>query len=142
MTNAVSPNGSSEAAEVKKATNSRLSRFGSIAKYPDDSNVGDESEQAPDEIERSFYRRLRDRCFHFYWTNEFICLVVVVILLAYAYPPLGAEYLAPDITATWIAVILIFSKWLYYRYIAFNASTTTASLSFAMCSPGWNGSQH
>ena len=44
----------------------------------------------------------------FYFTYEFLILVVVVILLARAYPPLGAVYLAPDITATWIAVIFIF----------------------------------
>jgi hypothetical protein len=44
----------------------------------------------------------------FYWDYEFLILVVVVILLAEAYPPLGAVYLAPQITATWIAVIFIF----------------------------------
>jgi hypothetical protein len=113
MTDSVSPNGNSEAAEVKKVTNPRLSRFGSIAKYPDDSNVGDGTKQAPDEMERSYHRRLFDRVIKAYWDNEFVCLAVIVILLAYAYPPLGATYLAPDITASWIAVILIFSKWLY-----------------------------
>jgi hypothetical protein len=46
----------------------------------------------------------------FYWDYEFLILVVVVISLAKAYPPLGAVYLAPQITATWIAVIFIFSK--------------------------------
>jgi sodium/bile acid cotransporter 7 len=44
----------------------------------------------------------------FYWDNEFLILVVVAILLARAYPPLGATYLAPEITATWIAVVFIF----------------------------------
>lgn len=44
----------------------------------------------------------------FYWANEFLILIVVAILLARAYPPLGAVYLAPQITATWIAVIFIF----------------------------------
>jgi len=44
----------------------------------------------------------------FYWENEFLVLVVLVILLAKAYPPLGAIYLAPQITATWIAVVFIF----------------------------------
>lgn len=44
----------------------------------------------------------------FYWENEFLILVVLAILLARAYPPLGAVYLAPQITATWIAVIFIF----------------------------------
>ena len=50
------------------------------------------------------------RLINFYWQNEFLILVVVVILLAKAYPPLGAEYLAQDITAGWIAVIVIFRK--------------------------------
>ncbi|KAL7549390.1 hypothetical protein ACHAWF_012659 [Thalassiosira exigua] len=43
-----------------------------------------------------------------YGTHSFLILVVVVILLAYAYPPLGAVYLAPDVTATWLAVVFIF----------------------------------
>lgn len=55
-------------------------------------------------------RRVIDRVMAFYWDNEFVCLVVIVILLARAYPPLGAEYLAPEITSTWIAVIFIFSE--------------------------------
>lgn len=55
---------------------------------------------------RPFLNRLID----FYWANEFVVLVVIVILLAKAYPPLGAVYLAPHITATWIAVIFIFSE--------------------------------
>ena len=49
------------------------------------------------------------RMIKFYWDNEFVILVVIAILLARAYPPLGATYLAPQITATWIAVIFIFS---------------------------------
>ncbi|KAL7574494.1 hypothetical protein ACA910_015856 [Epithemia clementina (nom. ined.)] len=43
-----------------------------------------------------------------YADNEFLILVIVAILLALAYPPLGDKYLAPDITATWIAVCIIF----------------------------------
>jgi solute carrier family 10 (sodium/bile acid cotransporter), member 7 len=44
----------------------------------------------------------------FYWANEFLILVVISIALAYAYPPLGADHVQPDITATWLAVIFIF----------------------------------
>ncbi len=44
----------------------------------------------------------------FYTKNSFLILVLIVILLAYAYPPLGAVYLAPQVTATWIAVMVIF----------------------------------
>lgn len=50
----------------------------------------------------------QQKCIQFYWVNEFLILVVIVICLAKAYPPLGAEYLYPQITATWMAVIFIF----------------------------------
>lgn len=50
----------------------------------------------------------RRRWIDFYWNNEFLILIVLVILLARLYPPLGAQYLAPDITATWLAVVFIF----------------------------------
>lgn len=43
-----------------------------------------------------------------YKDNSFLVLLLLAILVAYAYPPLGAKYLAPKITATWIAVIIIF----------------------------------
>ena len=48
--------------------------------------------------------------------NEMACLVVVVILLAKAYPPLGAEYFKPDISSSWICVILIFGKFEYFPH--------------------------
>ena len=44
----------------------------------------------------------------FYTKNSFLVLLLTAILLAFAYPPIGAKYLAPKITATWIAVIIIF----------------------------------
>ena len=50
----------------------------------------------------------RKKLIAFYWEQEFLILIIVAILLAKAYPPLGAEYLQPDITSTWIAVIIIF----------------------------------
>lgn len=70
-----------------------------------------ESIQADEDVDKqepSSCRKVYDWCVDFYFTNEFLVLVVVAILLARAYPPLGAEYLRPDITATWIAVIFIF----------------------------------
>ncbi|KAL7574492.1 hypothetical protein ACA910_015854 [Epithemia clementina (nom. ined.)] len=48
------------------------------------------------------------RTCQFYLSNEFLILVLAAIALARAYPPLGADYLAPEITATWIAVCYIF----------------------------------
>jgi solute carrier family 10 (sodium/bile acid cotransporter), member 7 len=43
-----------------------------------------------------------------YVEHEFLLLIIVSILIAKAYPPLGATYLQPKITSTWIAVIVIF----------------------------------
>ena len=43
-----------------------------------------------------------------YRQNEVFVLMVLAIALAKAYPPLGAVYLYPDITSTWIAVVFIF----------------------------------
>mmetsp|Transcript_18930 Transcript_18930/g.54555 ORF Transcript_18930/g.54555 Transcript_18930/m.54555 type:complete len:478 (-) Transcript_18930:23-1456(-) len=54
------------------------------------------------------YKRAWKRWRKIYAANSFLILVVCAILLALAYPPLGAVYLAPQITATWIAVIFIF----------------------------------
>lgn len=44
----------------------------------------------------------------FYNANSFPVKAVLAILLASAYPRLGAEYVHPQITATWIAVLFIF----------------------------------
>jgi hypothetical protein len=45
-----------------------------------------------------------------YLQYEFLILIIIAICLALAYPPLGAEYLQPQITSSWIAVIFIFCK--------------------------------
>jgi len=47
-------------------------------------------------------------CSNFYQANSFLILVVAAIGLARLYPPLGAKYLRPEITATWIAVMFVF----------------------------------
>lgn len=62
------------------------------------------NEEAPEPPKKSIWQRIVD----FYFGNEFLLLVIAAILLARAYPPLGAEYLVPEITATWIAVCIIF----------------------------------
>ena len=41
-------------------------------------------------------------------THSFLMMVVIAIIAASIYPPLGAEYVYPEYTATWIAVIIIF----------------------------------
>eukprot|EP00804_Cyclotella_cryptica_P019570 CCRYP_014320-RA/>CCRYP_014320-RA protein AED:0.11 eAED:0.11 QI:348/0.5/0.66/1/1/1/3/331/456 len=61
----------------------------------------------------SLHRRIWQRWCALYTANSFLILILCAILLAYAYPPLGAVYVAPQITATWIAVIFIFMSTLY-----------------------------
>jgi sodium/bile acid cotransporter 7 len=45
----------------------------------------------------------------FYSTNSFLIKAALAICSAKIYPPLGAIYLYPNITATWLAVIFIFT---------------------------------
>jgi hypothetical protein len=59
----------------------------------------------------TFPRRLCRFSLQFYQQYEFLILIIISICLARAYPPLGAEYLQPQITSTWIAVVFIFCKW-------------------------------
>lgn len=66
------------------------------------------NDQLQDKAEPPQQPTLLKRLSNIYFTNEFLILIVVVICLARAYPPLGAVYLQPSITATWIAVIYIF----------------------------------
>jgi len=65
-------------------------------------------EQQQKEASLPLYKRLYHKWLKFYHKNSFLVLVTFAILLAYAYPPLGAVYVAPQITAKWIAVIFIF----------------------------------
>ncbi len=69
---------------------------------------------APSQLQQSDssvkpYKRFFKNAGRIYHQNSFLILVTCAILLAYAYPPLGATYVAPKITATWIAVIFIFT---------------------------------
>ena len=74
-----------------------------------ENDSGDSHEQLGTEIDKpSFYSSCWKCWCKFYETNSFTVLVVASLLLALAYPPLGAIYLQPDITASWIALIFIF----------------------------------
>ncbi|KAL7565436.1 hypothetical protein ACA910_020824 [Epithemia clementina (nom. ined.)] len=75
----------------------------------DDTNTSDVKdcknvEVGEGEEKPSFKKRLLAFCH----TYEFLLLILIVICLARAYPPLGAEYVAPQITASWCAVMFIF----------------------------------
>jgi len=52
----------------------------------------------------------REKLSHYYEKEGLLIEVLVAIVLARIYPRLGAEYLFPEVTAHWIAVILIFCK--------------------------------
>lgn len=69
------------------------------------SSVLEESQSNESEVKSIVWRK---KAIAFYWENEFLILIILAIVLARAYPPLGAKYLHPDITATWIAVCFIF----------------------------------
>jgi sodium/bile acid cotransporter 7 len=69
----------------------------------------DEHQQAKvEEDSSSMLSRTLKAISSFIVSNDFPLLIIAAILLAKAYPPLGAEYLYPKITATWIAVGIIF----------------------------------
>lgn len=65
-----------------------------------------------DETRRNItcYRQCWRGVLTFYNSNSFLVKAAVAILLAFIYPPLGAEYVQPQITATWIAVVFIFRE--------------------------------
>ena len=65
---------------------------------------GDSAASASETGKVTWFAKLAAFCH----TYDFPILVLIAIGLAKAYPPLGAEYLAPEITAKWIAVCIIF----------------------------------
>jgi len=66
------------------------------------------TEEEPEAPEKSGAAKFCECLQKFYSKNQFLILIILAILLAKAYPPLGAIYVAPNITATWIAVMYIF----------------------------------
>lgn len=64
-------------------------------------------EQEPD-VDEKEKPSCQQRWVDFFWEQELLILMALGILLARAYPKLGAVYVQPDITATWIGVVFIF----------------------------------
>jgi hypothetical protein len=52
--------------------------------------------------------KLKSKMHHFYSSEGLLVEVVLAITAAYIYPQLGADYFYPNITAHWVAVIIIF----------------------------------
>jgi len=55
-----------------------------------------------------FFQKIWSCLCGIYGTHAFLIKIAVAVGIAAAYPPLGAKYLAPQITATWVAVVIIF----------------------------------
>lgn len=64
------------------------------------------------------HQRLLNLAISTYHRYDFLCLILVAICLARVYPPLGADYVRPDITATWLCVMLIFGTSTIYLFEA------------------------
>jgi sodium/bile acid cotransporter 7 len=77
---------------------------------PSSSSTKTSSPATDDDVAPPSSRRTRfvDKVSSIYDKNSFLILVIFAILLSYAYPPLGATYLYPDVTSDWLAVVLIF----------------------------------
>jgi len=94
-------NNNTEAANKKESMTSNAT--------PTTDDVGDAAADTSSETSSSTQPSLVcHKLIAFVRTYEFLIMIAAAILIAYAYPPLGAKYLAPDITATWLAVCFIF----------------------------------
>ena len=69
----------------------------------DNNSSGDDNDDEP----KSWIERIR----HLYEKESLLIEVTLAILFAKIYPRLGAVYLFPEITAHWIAVVIIFCKY-------------------------------
>ena len=58
--------------------------------------------------EVTLYNRAAQGLTEFYHKYEFPLLILCSIVLAHIYPRLGAKFFQPEITASWIAVMLVF----------------------------------
>jgi hypothetical protein len=73
--------------------------------YDEDNDNDDDNDSDDDDDDSS--RTLNYHISRWFYKNEMTVLIVVAIALAWAYPPLGAKYLYPHITTTWILLPFI-----------------------------------
>mmetsp|Transcript_10403 Transcript_10403/g.15888 ORF Transcript_10403/g.15888 Transcript_10403/m.15888 type:complete len:418 (+) Transcript_10403:133-1386(+) len=72
------------------------------------SQIGDNSAEGGNNEEQIKSYACRKKLLELYETYEFLLLITLAIAAAKIYPPLGAIYVVPDITADWIGVMFIF----------------------------------
>jgi len=87
-----------EVVVVVTSTEESIGKKGANDSFPVSSCSAEETRQ----------QQSKRRIVTFFFTYDFPIAILIVIGLAKAYPPLGAIYLAPNITATWVAIILMF----------------------------------
>ena len=82
-----------------------------------------------DETEKDAQTWKQKLC-HFYDKESLLIEVLLAISIAYMYPKIGDVYLFPDVTAHWIAVIIIFCEWpLYYLLFCFTFGLSSRHIS-------------
>ena len=94
--------------EVPHETASSPACLESIHEQHEEAAESPSEEEGQEEEKTSRFRKIWKRAVRFWNVNQFPLLIILSIGIARAYPPLGATYLAPEITATWIAVAIIF----------------------------------
>lgn len=85
---------------------SRTSTIATSADHGFEPNVNE------DDNNNSEPKTWRQRISHLYEKESLLIEVTLAIVFAKIYPQLGAVYLFPEITAHWIAVVIIFCKYM------------------------------
>jgi sodium/bile acid cotransporter 7 len=76
---------------------------------PHDADTGPhEHDEDGNRVHRTCLQQFKHRLYDFYEKFDFPIHVLIGILIAWLYPPLGAVYVAPMVTANWVAVCYIF----------------------------------
>lgn len=76
----------------------------------DDQHLDKENDHSDEDKMTGCLHVLEDIVLNLYRQNEFVAQIIFVVLLAKACPTLGAKYLYPEITSTWLAVSFMFGK--------------------------------
>jgi hypothetical protein len=93
--------------------------FKMFPKSNEDDNANKASLESREEKEQAEPQRpsYSSQFWKIYSQYEFLILIVIGICVAKAYPPLGAEYVHPEITANWVAVMFIFCKYCSSNFV-------------------------
>ena len=82
-------------------------RDGEGAEFPNYVTTG---QKADDDDQRRRKKQIAFRACEMYQKNQITILILLAITLAFAYPPLGAKYLQPQLITRWIVVPYVLCK--------------------------------